>query len=114
MATLLAAMPDLLNHAESVHVADTHGYCHECGTEVRWPCEVSQIAAEAALLADPAAEDVADVGTASPGASHTGLARRQPMDAWDTGEHAAGWVPVPRRAGGAVTAGTREERGEHA
>jgi hypothetical protein len=33
-----------------MHAADADGQCQECGNEVRWPCEIAQIAVEAERL----------------------------------------------------------------
>lgn len=49
MATMLAQMPDLLSRVQYDHTADRDGYCREC-RDVRWPCEVFQIASDAERL----------------------------------------------------------------
>lgn len=47
IASLLADMPDLRLRVQAQHVPDRHGFCADCRDGVRWPCEVSRIAADA-------------------------------------------------------------------
>jgi hypothetical protein len=47
MATMLADMPDLRLRVQVQHVPDQWGHCADCRDNIRWPCEVYRIAAEA-------------------------------------------------------------------
>jgi hypothetical protein len=47
MATMLADMPDLRLRVQVQHVPDQFGHCADCRDNIRWPCEVYRIAAEA-------------------------------------------------------------------
>lgn len=47
IASLLADMPELRLRVQAQHIPDQNGYCADCRDSIRWPCEVSRIAAEA-------------------------------------------------------------------
>ena len=44
MTDLLARMPDIRGRIEAEHTATPDGRCRDCGTDVWWPCELSQLA----------------------------------------------------------------------
>jgi hypothetical protein len=51
MAAVLARMPDLRHRVHNQHSADHNWCCSECGDQVRWPCDLHQIATEAERIA---------------------------------------------------------------
>lgn len=53
IASLLADMPELRLRVQAQHIPDQNGYCADCRDSIRWPCEVSRIAAEAERRGGP-------------------------------------------------------------
>ncbi|MDQ2707573.1 MAG: hypothetical protein M3Z25_08025 [Actinomycetota bacterium] len=53
IATILADMPDLRLRVQARHVPDQNGHCVDCRDNIRWPCEVYRIAAEAERRGGP-------------------------------------------------------------
>lgn len=47
IATMLADMPDLRLRVQAQHIPDQNGHCADCRDNIRWPCEVYRIAADA-------------------------------------------------------------------
>ena len=54
LASILSAMPDLLQRTLAQHSPDQYGYCRECreasGIAAPWPCATREVAEEAQYI----------------------------------------------------------------
>jgi hypothetical protein len=66
IASMLADMPELRLRVQAQHVPDQLGYCADCRDNIRWPCEVSRIAAEAERRGGPVRRSPAGMPWSAP------------------------------------------------